>query len=533
LNTLRQFENSNSEKIEVLKKIKSNGNIVVNTNNKEDSHLKNFKLEFNMLSNSMHTRESRVSNLSDIDTNVLKFSKDQIIKILKEPITQNYSILSDLGTGTLGTVKKVLHKKLNEERAMKIIDKKYNVKNEIEILKKISHPNIISIYEIYEDSKNYNIITEYLEGGELFEMIATQINFSEVEAANIMKQLMSSLVYLHNKNIVHRDLKPENIMLVTKKDKNFEIKLIDFSTAKHFDKNKKLTKFVGTSYYVAPEVLEENYDEKCDVWSCGVILYILLCGYPPFNGSTNHEIYNAIKKNNPSFPPEEWKDISKEAIDLIKQMLNKDLQKRFSAFKCLNHKWFKILETSKDQSVLESTKQMSINVIKKMAEFVQQNKFKQAILQFISTQFNLKAEEEQLRSVFSQFDPFGKGIISKSDFKSSLVNLFGENEAERLTESIFKDVDLDGSGEISYDEFITTIVDSRKVLTNGQLEMAFRMLDKDNSGSISVEEICNVFGGNSMTWKDIINEVDINGDGEIDFEEFKLMMCDLDKKKLL
>jgi calcium-dependent protein kinase len=413
----------------------------------------------------------------------MKIGKEGMIKINGEPITTYYNIISDLGNGSYGMVKKVKHKKLNEERAMKIVKKKAESSiNEIEILKKVSHPNIISIYEIFEDSKNYYIMSELLEGGELFEEITNRGSFSEIDAAKIMKQLLSSVYYLHNKNIVHRDLKPENIMMVGRQNTNFEIKLIDFGTAKIMDpKDEKLTKFIGTSYYIAPEVLAENYDERCDVWSAGVILYILYCGYPPFNGASNLDIYHAIKYSSPSFVGEEWRDVSKEAVDLIVAMLTKNPSKRLTADQCLNHIWFnKMEEIEKDAVQKNKLKFNPLKALQRMTDFVTENKFKQTVIQFISTQFNLKEEEESLKNLFEQFDNDRKGIISIEAFSEVLAKYFGENEAKFFAEKIFSNIDNDGNGEISYNEFISSIIDTKMLEKNNRIEKAFKMMDKVN-----------------------------------------------------
>ncbi len=428
------------------------------------------------------SRMNEMANNSNFQNNpiLLKLSKDQMIKISTEAITNHYVILSDLGNGSYGMVKKVKHKKSNEERAMKIVKKKSESSiNEIEILKKISHPNIISIYEIFEDSKNYYIMSELLEGGELFEEITNRGSFSEMDAAKIMKQLLNAVNYLHNKNIVHRDLKPENIMMINRNSNNFEIKLIDFGTAKGFDKGEKLTKFIGTSYYIAPEVLAENYDEKCDIWSAGVILYILFCGYPPFNGASNLDIYHSIKYSSPSFTGEEWRDVSKEAVDLIVNMLTKNPAKRYNAEQCMSHKWFRNMEELETDNIKKNKIKFNpLKAIKKITDFVMENKFKQIVLQFISTQFNLKEEEESLKSLFEQFDSEKKGYISIKTFTEVLTKYFGENEAKFFAEKIFSNIDNDGNGEISYNEFITSIMDKKILEKNQRIEKAFKMMDK-------------------------------------------------------
>ena len=480
-------------------------------------------------------RKSKILEISTLQQLQMKVGKETLIKISTDSINKNYVIIGELGSGSYGTVKKVKHKKLGELRAMKIISKKSeSSQNEVDILRKISHPNIVNIFEIYEDSKKFYIMMEICEGGELFEAISEQGSFSEGDCANIMKSLLAAVNYLHGKNIVHRDLKPENIMLTKNlskmKNKKYEIKLIDFGTAKQFEPHTKMNKFIGTSYYIAPEVLKENYDEKCDIWSCGVILYILLCGYPPFNGNSNVDIYHNIQNNPPYFNGEEWKDITKEAIDLIKNMLNKVPNKRYSAEQCLNHKWFKLL-TSKDKndekSIEKLGKKLQLRVINKMADFVKENRLKQAVLQFISTQFNLKKEEDDLKALFSEFDIKQKGQISKEVFYEKFSQLYGENDGREICDRIFERLDLDGSGEISYDEFLSAMIDGKKVVTDDRLQKAFKMFDKDGNGKLSVDEIIEVFGGEESYWRKVIVDVDLNKDGEVDFNEFKLMMGNL------
>ena len=465
----------------------------------------------------------------------LQISKEELIKISKDPVANYYTILKDLGHGSYGQVKKVKHKKMNEIRAMKITNKKtHSSKYEIEILRKISHPNITNIFEIFEDSKKYYIIMEFLEGGELFDAITSIGSFSEESACQVMKQLLSAIFYLHSNNIVHRDLKPENIMLLQKpQNGKYHIKLIDFGTAKIFKRGKKMNQFIGTSYYIAPEVLKERYDEKCDVWSCGIILYILLCGYPPFNGNTNVEIFHAIQNQNPLFTGEEWEDITNEAKDLIKIMLKKNPNERWSAEECLKHKWFKMLEEAENKTSQNNFKLIQMNAINHMTQFVSENRFKQAVLQFISTQFNLQKEEGDLREIFKSMDISGTGQIAKNDFCNKLMELYGENDGKNIATNIFNNLDMDGSGKISYDEFLSAMISSKKVVTEERLEKAFNIFDKDGSGKLSVEEIKNIFGGTEEQWKKVINEVDLNKDGEVDFAEFKIMMENMDKNKII
>lgn len=192
--------------------------------------------------------------------------------------------------------------------------------DEMEILKTLDHPNIFKIFEFYQDKNNFYLLTEYLEGGELFDYISQRKTMNEETVCIIMEQLLSAVHYLHKKNIVHRDLKPENLLLAQKGDPSL-IKLIDFGTSKRFNKGEIFKVPLGTCYYVAPEVIKRQYDSKADVWSCGIIMYILLCGYPPFNGNSDLQIFKAILKENLKFDEKDWGHVSKEGKDLVEKLL--------------------------------------------------------------------------------------------------------------------------------------------------------------------------------------------------------------------
>ena len=210
-------------------------------------------------------------------------------------------------------------------------------------------------------------------------------------------------------------------------------------------------------------------------------------------------------------------------------MLDKNPKKRPSALECLNDFWFQKLSFNKDVSV----KFNKLEILERMAQFVQQNKFKQAVLQFISTQFNLKKEEENLREVFKSFDKENKGVISKKDFVEQIDNIYGGIISVEISNMVFNNLDLDNSGEISYNEFLTAVIDSQKILTEDRLKKAFDMFDKDGSGALDINEIKVYFGGNDETWKKVLKDIDLNGDGQVDFEEFKKMMIGMNPNEIV
>jgi len=216
-------------------------------------------------------------------------------------LRDSYRIGKVLGQGAFGEVRMCIHRESAAQRAVKVLrkshmddDEKRMLFNEINILKEIDHPNIVKMYEFFEDEKRYYLVTEICKGGELFDEVLRLGHFTERDAAVLIRQVLSCVNYCHKNNIVHRDLKPENILLEPSKELD-QIKIIDFGTSLVYDPEKPLDEKLGTPYYIAPEVLNKNYNSKCDIWSVGVITYILLSGAPPFNGSDDKEIMKQVR----------------------------------------------------------------------------------------------------------------------------------------------------------------------------------------------------------------------------------------------
>lgn len=263
------------------------------------------------------------------------------------PIFKKYELHEKLGSGTFATVRRVVQKNNNtNQKALKITslrnlkDEEIEaLKNEVTILGECSHPHVVKLYESYITNDKIYMVQDLLSGGELFDRIIEQTFFSEKEAAKVIAQIASALDYLHLQNIVHRDLKPENLLLTDKSDK-YDVKIIDFGLAK---KSTELMSMpCGTPGYVAPEILKRRkYHKEVDIWSLGVITYILLCGFPPFHDDGNNlkNLYKQIRAGKYSFPKKYWANISKEAILLIKKMLQVKPRNRIDASAIIRDKW--------------------------------------------------------------------------------------------------------------------------------------------------------------------------------------------------
>jgi len=245
-----------------------------------------------------------------------------------------------LGKGTYGEVTACTHIETGQRRAVKVIARS-KIRNwerfqtEVRILQQLDHPNVIKLYEYFEDETNVYLVTELCTGGELFDRIIKEEFFTEQVAAKVFKQILQALNYCHSMNIVHRDLKPENFLFVSP-DANADLKIIDFGLSKIMEGGKlhRMKTRAGTPYYISPEVLAGNYDVSCDMWSAGCMLYILLCGYPPFYGDNNQEILQMVARGVFDYDGEEWDDIAAEAKDLIGKLITRP-ERRLTANEAL------------------------------------------------------------------------------------------------------------------------------------------------------------------------------------------------------
>jgi calcium-dependent protein kinase len=357
-----------------------------------------------------------------VDTNVY-LKKQWFIKSKGGKVEDSYKfdIKKLLGSGTYGNVIKAVQNGTNELRAIKVIQKnkvrnKERFQLEIDIMRQLDHPNVIKLYETFEDARNLYLVMELCDGGELFDRIIAKGHFNEKEARNIFTQMMLALNYCHANKICHRDLKPENFLLLTKADDS-PIKIIDFGLSTYITEKGPgsvkvaMTTKAGTPYYISPEVLAGDYDEKCDIWSAGVILYILLSGVPPFYGDTDPQILESVKKGVFTFDIAEFKAVSDSAKDLIKKMICKPAV-RLTASQTLDHPWMKA-------DLEKATLNLNWGSLKNFQNY---NKLKKATLTFIASQMS-ENEIQELGKLFKGIDKNGDGVLTVDEIKSGLFVL--------------------------------------------------------------------------------------------------------------
>ena len=469
----------------------------------------------------------------------INLSNEIIVTQAKTNSEDDYKKVKFLGEGDLASVYEVQNKFTGAICAMKVIKKsgkndpqdERTILNEINILRTMDHPNILKIFEFYSNEENYSIVTEVCNGGDLFKEIINSGPFNEKYTSYIMYQIFSAVNYFHSLNIIHRDLKPENILIIGKNKNEYSpIKICDFGTAKISEKGKIQKKLVGSSYYIAPEVLKKRYNKKCDLWSCGVIMYILLSSRPPFNGSNNNEITEKVAIGEYDLKKPPFDKVSNSAKDLIRKLLEKDVNKRISAEEALKHSWFKenkskeIYNEIKDQNTIKT-------MIDNLKNYKRESVIQETALAYIIHNFPQYKDVINACKLFNQIDSSGDGKITREELYNGISKRYKSDTLKKDVDAIYIRLDMDNNGYIGYEEFVRAAVSKEYFVRDEVLRFAFRYFDKDNSKSITYNEIENLFAEsipdkkNIRSYlKQIFKEVDVNGDGKINFTEFSAIM---------
>ena len=498
-------------------------------------------------SKSQQNEEAKIKNeiqrtlpKSHIEETIPSFelSKTKLIGHSKGNPNSIYIYQSKLGEGSFGSVFKVKHKGTGAIRAIKMIKKARNgsapwindlILNEIDLLTTLDHQNILKILEFYESDSYFYIVTEFCKGTELFKKLKCEGGQNEITTGIIMFQLFSGIFYCHCKNIMHRDLKPENIMIEENtKDGNIQIKIIDFGTATFYEKE-NCKKIIGTPYYMAPEVIGHNYNERCDLWSLGVIMYVLLKGKFPFGGKEKEQIFENIKKGIYDIKSPPFDRVSEEAKDLIRRLLVIDPSKRITAGDALNHPFF-IKNKIKDKMSNLSTEDIQY-LLKNILCYYPDKILQQAVIAYLVLNNQEMDDVHHANCLFAKIDKNNDGHISKQEFINAITSLLlerNERVDKNLLPKLFSIIDADNSGDIEYEEFVRAAINKTKFLDRKILRFAFDFFDNDKSGKITLDEVKGVFCKTKefpdSDFQIIIDQVDSNNDGAVDFEEFCQMM---------
>lgn len=478
------------------------------------------------------------------DTESVKGKKKTSIYYILDERTESIFNKYDLGVqigqpGQFGRARKCTRKSDGAEFAAKVICKtrfRYkhdcelvfnDLRDEIRILKALDHPNIVKLVEVFEDRKNLYLIMELCSGGELYDRIvdSEDNHYGEKTAADVVRQILEATSYFHKMRIIHNDLKPDNFLF----DADNNLKVIDFGMSKRLPRMKFLHDLVGTPYYTAPEVILGEYSTAADIWSIGVVVYVMLFGYPPFyvdpvggeNAHLEHEqIYDQIGDGFeakvkagygawfPDFIP-----VSEAATDFIGKCLKLEPKDRMTAREALSHPW---MNGDHGKGKLPGI------VTDAFRSFHKTCAFSTAIcITFMD--WLRKDEIEAARNAFVSMDENGDGLISLDEFKHAMIS--STSMDVHKVEEMFASCDINGDHVIKYKELVTALTHEHIRANDERLHQAFSELDVDDDGTISPDDLHKIMENHKLTTKietikHFLSTADINHDGKVDFQEF-------------
>ncbi|KAL1331022.1 hypothetical protein HN51_048276 [Arachis hypogaea] len=446
----------------------------------------------------------------------------------KENIEEKYLVDRELGRGEFGVTYLCIDRGSRELLACKSISKRKlrtavdveDVRREVAIMRHLPRSSsIVSLREACEDDNAVHLVMELCEGGELFDRIVARGRYTERAAAAVARTVVEVVQLCHRHGVIHRDLKPENFLFANKKE-NSPLKAIDFGLSIFFKPGEKFSEIVGSPYYMAPEVLKRNYGPEIDIWSAGVILYILLCGVPPFWAESEQGVAQAILRGLIDFKREPWPSISESAKSLVRQMLEPDPKLRLTAKQVLEHPWIQNAKKAPNIPLGDAVKS-------RLKQFSMMNRFKRKALRVIAD-FLSNEEVEDIKDIFQKMDTDNDGIVSIEELKAGFQN-FGSQLAESEIQMLLEAVNTNGKGTLDYGEFVAVSLHLKRMANDEHLRKAFSYFDKDGNGYIEPDELRNALMEDGTddcadVANDIFQEVDTDKDGRISYEEFVAMM---------
>ncbi|WVZ91868.1 hypothetical protein U9M48_037983 [Paspalum notatum var. saurae] len=411
------------------------------------------------------------------------------------------------------------HHPQHDNRASASAGHAAEVQREVAIMRRMSSRGGAAVVRLREAccddaSGAVHLVMELCEGGELFDRIVARGHYSERAAAGVFGTIVDVVRVCHANGVIHRDLKPENFLFANKSEDS-PLKVIDFGLSVFFSPGDRFTEVVGSAYYMAPEVLRRSYGPEVDVWSAGVILYILLCGVPPFWGDNDEKIAQAILRGGIDFAREPWPRVSANAKDLVRRMLDPDPTTRPTARQVLEHPWLKHADAAPNVSLGDAVRS-------RLQQFSAMNRFKKKALGVVAR--NLPVEElDKYVQMFRLMDKDGSGSLTLEELAEGL-RINGQPVPESEIRMLLEAADTDGNGTLDCDEFVTVSLHLKKMSNDQYLADAFSYFDKDGSGFIELDELREELGPNDQAILDIIRDVDTDKDGRISYQEFELMM---------
>eukprot|EP00930_Biecheleria_cincta_P024949 TRINITY_DN17808_c0_g1_i2.p1 TRINITY_DN17808_c0_g1~~TRINITY_DN17808_c0_g1_i2.p1 ORF type:complete len:611 (+),score=96.75 TRINITY_DN17808_c0_g1_i2:39-1871(+) len=444
----------------------------------------------------------------------------QLVIVNPGKVEDFYNVLNTvLGTGAFGKVFAAKVTSTGADRAVKVISKTLMrehmgvLRDEIDIMKLISHQNALVLFEVFEDEEHISLVTELCAGGDVENYVLKKGRMSETNTAMAMQQVLRAVHHLHAKRICHRDLKSSNLLLSRKTPfvagGDNSIKVADFGLSTRFKPGTPLRQDAGTNSHKAPEVFSKCYTEACDLWSCGVIMYFILCTTLPFS-----EQLIKAKSYRLGLGSAAWADVSQPAIALLQGLITVKVENRLNAQQALQHKWILSTCATADDS------KVPLDVLRSLSKHRAQNRFKQACLSVVASLLGHQATADS-RRYFLALDTKGNGLVPASEIRKRL-KVLGEEVAEgTLADKHHTD--------FTYLEFVAATFNRKRYLTDKLCKAAFSVFDKNGDENISVSEI---IGGRllgHLTSDEVfqtLDELDKNGDAQIDLEEFSNMLRD-------
>ncbi|KAF8066328.1 CPK24 [Scenedesmus sp. PABB004] len=485
-------------------------------------------------------------------------------------LADDYEVGRIIGHGAFAKVQACTHRASGAEFAVKTVPKRSDdlkqregVVKEVAIMRLLQgHPHTVQLSRVYEDAAAFHLVMELCAGGELFNRIIRAGQFGERDAAAVMRALLSFVQHAHARHVVHRDLKPENILL-TSAGPEGQLRVVDFGTSEFCRPGERLTQKFGTPYYVAPEVLQCDYGPAADVWSCGVVLYILLCGYPPFAGASDARILQKVAAGAYSFANREWQCVTEGAKQAVTAMLAVDPRERASAAELLATPW--LVDSSggspggsQDGSpggspraaaaaaapAAPATRRarssgdgaaLGTHMVRRLRAFAAMSHMKRLALVVLARSLTSR-DVARLRELFLAMDKDEDGHINAADLHAALTHVGGVLAPGELDE-LLRLSDVSGRGSIDYEMFLAAMLDSGRVAARRDaVRRSFETLDRDGDGFISVEDLAQVLqderpamrgpGGRKLSMEVahvMVREVDADCDGTVSYEDFRAM----------